>query len=151
VPIVSPNLGNLRPAHGNQSRAALARDAALARLSRTRRWVIAGAAVLTAGFAALVSAVAPGRSLASKKSSSGTETEAASASSSARGSSSAIPRMPPPANPSELGLQGPSQAPSSVPDQSQSQQQQSAPSPAPSAAPPQSSSGGGGPVVSGGS
>jgi hypothetical protein len=50
----------------NRPRAVLARDAALARVRRTRRWVIAGAAALTAGFAALVSAVAPGRSLASK-------------------------------------------------------------------------------------
>ena len=47
------------------------RDAAVARVSRTRRWVIAGAAALTAGFAALVSAVAPGRSVSSSKASGG--------------------------------------------------------------------------------
>ena len=65
----------------NRSRAVLARDAALTRIRRTRRWVIAGAAALTAGFAALVSAVAPGRSLASKSS---VRTEASTGSSSSR-------------------------------------------------------------------
>ena len=126
-----------------QSRAALARDAALQRIGRTRRWVIAGTAVLTAGFAALVSAVAPGRSLASKAQ---PRTEAATATASARTGStgsgstrsgSAIPSMPPPAGAGSLGLQGPDQAPS-VPQQSQPQSDPSAPQSAPSQAQPQS-------------
>ena len=130
-----------------QSRAALARDAALQRVGRTRRWVIAGTAVLTAGFAALVSAVAPGRSLASKAQ---PRTEASTATASGTGSTgtgsagtgstrsgSAIPSMPPPAGAGSLGLQGPDQAPS-VPQQSQPQSDPSAPQSAPSQAQPQS-------------
>ncbi len=142
----------------NQSRAALARDAALARVGRTRRWIIAGSAALTAGIAALVSAAAPGRTLSP---SSHVQTEASTAGSPSRATaSSAIPKLPALAKPGALGLQGPGQAPQSVPNQSQSQSQsqsqpQSQPQPqAPPAAPSTSSSGsggGGGPVVSGGS
>ncbi|MFZ0381411.1 MAG: hypothetical protein WAL38_26535, partial [Solirubrobacteraceae bacterium] len=55
----------------DRSRAALARDAALERVRRTRRWVIVGAAGLTAGIAALVASVAPGRTLTAKSSSVG--------------------------------------------------------------------------------
>jgi hypothetical protein len=128
--------------NNTRSRAVLARDAALARLGRTRRWVIAGTAALTAGFAALVSAVAPGRSLAPK---SAVRTVASTgASTGATASSSAIPQLPPAANPDSLGLGSPGQAPQSVPNP---------PAPAPqtqSSPAPQSSSGGGG-VVSGGS
>jgi hypothetical protein len=126
------------------------RDAALARVSRTRGWVIAGAAALTAGFAGLVSAVAPGRTL-SKNTAAGAQT--ASASAPTASSSSAIPQMPPPANPSDLGLQGPNQVPSSPNDpqsqsappqpQPQPDPSQAAPAPAPAPPPP--------PVVSGGS
>jgi hypothetical protein len=130
----------------NQSRAALARDAALERVSRTRRWVIGGAAALTAGFAALVSAVAPGHSLAAK---SHTSNEASTATPSTRSNGSAIPTMPPPANPGDLGLQGPGQAPTAAPSQPQSDPSQQA-QPTPPAAAPQSSGGGGG-AVSGGS
>jgi uncharacterized membrane protein YgcG len=149
------------PDRGNQSRAAVARDAALRRVTRTRRWTIAGSAALTAGFAALVSAVAPGRSL-TPKSQARTEASTAQPSSRATGSS-AIPNLPALATPSDLGLQGPDQAPQSV-----------APPPqAPAAASPPSGGnagnrgtagdsgnagdagngggGGGGPVVSGGS
>ncbi|MBV9942591.1 MAG: hypothetical protein JO262_10725 [Solirubrobacterales bacterium] len=127
----------------DRSRAALARDAALARVSRTRRRVIAGSAALTAGFAALVSAVAPGKTLTSKPAG---RAEAATAThSTSSSSSSAIPPMPPPAKPGDLGLQAPDQAPSSVPDQSQPQSIPSQPPPS------SSSSGGGGGVVSGGS
>jgi hypothetical protein len=134
-----------RMTRGNdQSRAVLARDAALARVSRTRRWVIAGTAALTAGSAALVSVVAPGRSLASKQ-----PAGAAAVAHSSSSSASAIPRLPPAANPSTLGLQGPDQPPQSIP----SPPQESSPAPsAPQSAPqpaPQSSGGGG--VVSGGS
>jgi hypothetical protein len=117
----------------NQSRAALARDAALDRISRTRRWVIIGAAGLTAGFAALVSAVAPGRSLASK-SSTGSATATASPSSGSSTSRTSIPRMPPPANLGDLGLQRPGQAPST--DQSQPQSTSSPQQSDPSQAPP---------------
>ncbi len=128
----------------NQSRAVLARDAALARVNRTRRWVIAGAAALTAGLAALVSAVAPGKTLASKspgRAEAATVTRPTASSS----SSSAIPPMPPPATAGDLGLQAPNQAPSPAPDQSQPQSIPSQPPPS------SSSSGGGGGVVSGGS
>ena len=147
----------------NRSRAVRARDAALARVSRTRRWVIVGAAALAAGFAALVSAVAPGRSLASK---SAAQTEAstatgsssswrgASGSSSSGGASSAssVPQLPPAANPDSLGLQGPAQPPQSVPSspQSSAPAQSTPPAAAPQPAPAPQSSGGGG-VVSGGS
>jgi hypothetical protein len=123
------------------SRAALARDAALGRIRRTRRWVIVGTAGLTAGFAALVAAVAPGRSLGSSSGSHvGAETATAGAS-----SGSALPKLPALANPADLGLQGPGQAPQSVPNQSQAPPAQSAPSPS------DGGGGGGGPVVSGGS
>jgi hypothetical protein len=138
----------------DQSRAALARDAAFARIRRTRRWVIAGSAALTAGIAALVSSVAPGRTLSSK---SAARTEASTGSATQSATRNAIPKMPPPVGADQLGLQGPSQAPRPVPEQSQPQsdptqpqpqsdptqpQPQSQPAPAP-----QSS----GPVVSGGS
>jgi hypothetical protein len=136
----------MNPRPGSPSRAALARDAALARISRTRRWVIAGAAMLTAGFAALVSVVAPGRSLASK---SHAGTDPATTSASPRGSTgkSSIPRMPPPANSGALGLQGPDQAPSSdqsqpPADQSQPPAAQSQSSSVPSPPPPSVVSGG---------
>ena len=153
-----------------RSRAILDRDAALARVRRTRRWVIAGTAALTAGFAALVAALTPGRSLASK-SPAATEVASASGGSATRvRSASSVPQLPPAANPDSLGLQGPSQPPqaASSPSQSQSQsaspqpQSQSAPSSPQSSAPAQSTppaaapqpapqpSGGGG-VVSGGS
>jgi hypothetical protein len=125
----------------NQSRAALARDAALARVGRTRRWVILATAALTAGFAALVSALAPGHSLAAKPQA-GTAVAAATPSTGVSGS--AIPAMPAPADPGSLGLQGPNETPAPAPSP-----QPSVPSAPPAAAP--QSSGGGGAVVSGGS
>lgn len=138
---------------GDKSRAALARDAAISRIGRTRRWVIVGTAALTAGFAALVSAVAPGRSLASK-STGRTATASTGARASSRSSSvTAIPQFPPAANPSSLGLQSPNQPPQSVPSQPQtttSAPAPSAPAPQPAAPQPAPQSGGGG-VVSGGS
>ena len=106
----------------NRSRAVLARDAALARVSRTRRWVIAGAAALTAGIAGLVSAVTPGRSLASK---SAVRTEAST------GSSSAIPPLPPVAGPSSLGLGGDAAPLQSAPPPAPSTPPASSPQPAP--------------------
>jgi hypothetical protein len=134
----------------------MARDAALDRLRRTRRWVILATAGLTAGFAALVSAVAPGRSLASKHSA---ETASSGAAPSARSGGSSIPRMPPPANAGALGLQSPAETPSPVPDEPQPQSDPSAPSqpapsqPAPSQPQPQSAPAPAPapPVVSGGS
>jgi hypothetical protein len=139
----------------DRSRAALARDAAISRIGRTRRWVIAGTAALTAGFAALVSAVAPGRSLASKSPSAAKTTTDARPSS----STTAIPQFPPAANPSSLGLQAPNQPPQSVPSSPSTTPPQSSPAPTTPSAPapqpaapqpaPQSSGGGG--VVSGGS
>jgi hypothetical protein len=124
----------------DRSRAVLMRDAALARVGRTRRWVIVGAAALTAGFAALVSAIAPGRSLASKTSSGVPASETASAGSVAASSSSSsrssIPAMPPPASAGDLGLQSPGQAPAPD-DQSQSQSAPSQPQPTPSQPQPQ--------------
>ena len=128
----------------DQSRAVLARDAALARVGRTRRWVIAGSAALAAGFAALVSAVAPGKTL---KASGRAEAAAPTRSTPSSGRSSAIPAMPPAASAGDLGLQGPDQAPAAAPPP------QNIPSqpPPPSSPPSSSSSGGGGGVVSGGS
>lgn len=131
------------------SRAALVRDAAIERVRRTRRWVLLATAALTAGFAALVSAVAPGRSLASKTlASSATASASTASASTASSSGSGIPNLPPPAGAGQLGLSGPEGTPS--PDQSQSSGQsqssapaQSAPAPAPAPVAP--------PVVSGGS
>jgi hypothetical protein len=131
-----------------RTRAALARDAALARVRRTRRWVIAGSAALIAGFAALVSAAAPGRTLGST---SQARTGASTAASRSPASSSAIPKLPALANPSDLGLQGPDQAPQSVPSQPQAPQTPSSSSGGGGGAGASGSSGGGGPVVSGGS
>ncbi|MGO9908121.1 MAG: hypothetical protein ACLPY3_20750 [Solirubrobacteraceae bacterium] len=140
----------------DRSRAALARDAALARVRRTRRRVIVGAAGLTAGIAALVASVAPGRTLSAKSSSAraGTSTVASTG-----GAGSVVPSMPAPASASELGLQGPNQAPSPAPQQTQPSPSQSDPQPSqpqsdPQPTQPQSApqpSGGGGGVVSGGS
>lgn len=154
-----------RPSHGlaprNKPLAGLQRDAALIRISRTRRALFVGAAVLSAGLAAVVSAIAPGRSLGAKPtlrtgaSSSAVSTTASIAGAAATRSSAA--QMPPLASPSELGLQAPDAAPQAAPSQSAgasgagstSQQtapaQQAASQPAPAPAP---ASGG---VVSGGS
>jgi hypothetical protein len=151
--------------HGSAQRAPalaqLQRDAVLKRLRWARAWMIAGAAALTAGFAALVSAILPGKTLAARAE----PKSAVGALAAARGG--AVQRMPPLASPSTLGLQGPAQPPQSSPAQppqpsqsspaqpSQSptaQPQATAPSPAaPSSAPAAAPSDGGGAVVSGGS
>jgi hypothetical protein len=109
----------------SKSLAQLERDAALRRVSRARRWMIIGAGGLSAAFAALVSAVAPGHSLGAK-----THAEVASTgsartakASTAAASTASAPRMPPLASASELGLQGPSQDPQASSDPSQSQAQ----------------------------
>lgn len=145
---------------GNQrltpDRAAAQRDreAAFARLSRVRGATVIGAGALTAAIAAVVSAVAPGRTLGAKAPAQRT----ASAPKTSRTHVSALV-MPPLEKPGQLGLQGPASPPQSSPQsqgtqsqssQSQSQPQpqaqtqtQSAPAPAPAPQP--------APVVSGGS
>jgi hypothetical protein len=121
----------------NPSLAQLHRDAAIGRVGRAKRWMFAGAAGLTAAFAALFSAVAPGRTLSAKG-----EQAVAPSSTRVSSASSSSNQMPPLASPSSLGLQGPDNVPSSDPSQ------QSAPSDPSSsqAAPPAPA-----PAVSGGS
>jgi hypothetical protein len=122
---------------GTRSQAALNRDAALARIGYARRWLIAGAAGLTAAIAAFVSATAHGHTL--KKGTTGSVPARTS------GSSSRSVQMPPLASPSSLGLQGPVQDPqpsssgsgqsssgSSQAPSSSSSSSQAAPAPAPS-------------------
>ncbi|MGA2925290.1 MAG: hypothetical protein ABSG43_04745, partial [Solirubrobacteraceae bacterium] len=104
---------------GRASRgAALQRDAALARVGRTRRVLIGATAGLTAALAYFVSAVAPGRTLTSSHAATGEVASAASATTSGTaaptGSAAgarASTTMPPLASPSQLGLQAPDQAP----------------------------------------
>src|SRR5581483_290191 len=124
--------------------AQLQRDAALQRLSRVRRWTLIGAAGLTAGAAALVSAVAPGRSFGAKARPPVPNTTTTATTSTAR------PKMPPLASASQLGLQGPAEAPQAAPAPQSSPAPAPAPAPAqaaPTPAPAQSSA----PPVSGGS
>lgn len=93
------------------------RDAALRRISRTRRWTIIAAAGLTAGFAALVSAVAPGKNF--KAGARAAVVPGPSAAKRSPGAHSSLPPMPPLASPGKLGLQAPATPPQSVPDPSQ--------------------------------
>ncbi len=140
----------------SQPLAQLERDAAIARISRTRRWLIVAAGALTAGCAALISAVAPGRSFAAHSAKGAAASPARPVTTSARPSA----KLPPLEGAQALGLGGPAQAPQAItpPDSSQSQappaqsqappdQSQGAPSQAQSPSPSQSSP----PVVSGGS
>jgi hypothetical protein len=139
--------------------AALARDAAFARIGRARRWLLLGAVAMTAGLAALASSLLPGKSLGSAGAhgrlrtgvtqGSGARTQGAAA------PSAAAPALPAPAGAAQLGLQGPVQAPQSSPpasSQSAPPATQSSPppasAPAPAPAPSAPASGG---VVSGGS
>ncbi|MBV9004298.1 MAG: hypothetical protein JO181_06535 [Solirubrobacterales bacterium] len=117
--------------------AQLERDAAIERTRRTRRWVIAGSAALTAGLAGLVSAVAPGRSLGAGSHAARSVSSSASA---GPGSGSTEARMPPLANPSSLGLQGPVQTPQPAPSPSPGPSGPSQSSPGPSQASPSASS-----------
>jgi hypothetical protein len=135
----------------SKSLAQLERDAAIARVSRARRWALLGAAVLTAGFAALVSAIAPGRSLGAKA----RATAYVAPRSAPRHAASHL-QMPPLASAGDLGLQGPSSAPqpaaapapTPAPQQSSPAPAPSAPSPAAAAPAPQPQPA---PAVSGGS
>lgn len=112
--------------------------------------MLAGAAALTAAFAALASVLLPGKSLGAK-----TGVAAPAASLATTGSTSGTPQLPAPAGPAQLGLGSPNQAPQAAPSDSSPQgsapqgsaPQQAAPQPAPAPAP----SSGGGAVVSGGS
>ncbi len=97
------------------SEAQLHRDAALMRIVRTRRFVIAASAALTAGFAAVVSSVAPGHTL--RKSDRPLTTASTS------NPVAASTQMPPLASPGDLGLQGTT----SVPQSSQISPSQAAP------------------------
>ena len=106
---------NSGPRQRKQSVAQLERNAALQRVSRTRRFVIGGTAALSAGIAALVSAIAPGHSLGAKTAVASGTGDSASASASAGPStaraSAARAKMPPLAKPSDLGLTGPPSGP----------------------------------------
>jgi hypothetical protein len=116
-------MGNEVRGRRSQSHAALERDAALGRVGRTKRWAILGAAGLTAGFAALVSSVAPGKTFKHG----GTAARSAAATRT-RPRSTGSAKMPPLASASQLGLQGPGAAPES--DQAQSAPAQTTPDPA---------------------
>src|SRR5205085_4758713 len=110
------------------------RAAALSRVGRTRRWLFAGAAALSAGLAAGVSQAAPGHTLKARSTAVPSPEprrvpppSSRPASSGAAKSSAA--QMPPLASAAELGLQGPSQPPQAAPSS------QSAPPPTPAPAP----------------
>jgi hypothetical protein len=127
--------GFQEPTTGPADRA-LARDAALFRIRRARGWMLAGAAALTAGLAALASALLPGKSLGA-----GSHRVARSAAA----TSAVTPPLPAPANTAQLGISAPGQAPQSLPPPPP------APQPAPQPSQPQPAPSGGGAVVSGGS
>lgn len=147
-----PQSGTGRPGRGQNERAlaVLARDAALARIGRARVFMLVLAVGLSALLAMLASALLPGKSLASKRVAARTAVRPARSGPIPRRTEAVAPRMPAPAGPGQLGLQGPSQAPQSVapppvqsaPPAQSSPPVQSAPAPATS---------GGGAVVSGGS
>ena len=110
--------------------AAAARDAALARVGHARRWAILGSAGLSAGFAALVSASPPSHAsttTASRATATPSTTPPATPAPTGKGTARE-PALPPLADGSALGLQGPSQPPGGggSGDQSQSQADQQA-------------------------
>jgi hypothetical protein len=132
---------------------ALARDAALRRISSTRRWILVATAALTAGLAALASVLLPGKAKSPTATAAPTRATATA--------STATPQLPAPATGSQLGLGAPAQALQSAPSNQAAPQSapssQAAPQPAPQPAaqptpqPVPAPSGGGGAVVSGGS
>ncbi len=91
---------------GRDPDAPLKRDAALARVRRTRRWVVGTSAALTAGFAVLVAESAPGHSAAAASSQSSSAHPVSVTSSSSGSSASAT-------SPGDQGLSTPAQTPSS--------------------------------------
>ena len=119
------------PESASRSGAALARDAALARVGSARRLTILGAAGLSAGFAALVATSPPSKaSTASAKRTVATTTPRATTPSTRPGKA---PALPPLSGGSQLGLAGPSQSPGSDNSGASSAQSQAqaAPSPQP--------------------
>src|SRR5689334_4803346 len=121
------------PSPDDRSDARVRRDQALRRVGHMRRWLIGSSAALTAGFAVLLAEVAHGRS---------SHPNPRATSAAARPNAQTQPALPADASPGDLGLQSPAQAP---------QPAQSTPAPQSSPAPSDSSGGGGGPAVSGGS
>jgi hypothetical protein len=103
-----------------QSTAQVARDEAIQRTGVTRRAVIGGAAALTAGIAAFVSAIAPGRTLGASRTYKAPVTTTSAGT--ARTASSA-PQMPPLASASQLGLAAEGSAPQPAPQPAQQQPQ----------------------------
>jgi len=97
---------------GRDPDAPLRRDAALARVRRTRRWVVGTSAALTAGFAVLVAESAPGHS-ATAASSQGSSAQPVSVTSSSSGSSSSSTSSASATSSGDQGLSTPAQAPSS--------------------------------------
>src|SRR5947209_2853528 len=75
------------------------RDAALHRISLTRRWIMVSAAGLTAGLAAFVSAILPGKSLGAKSTAAVTTATRPSST-----GPSSIPPLPDPASAIQLGV-----------------------------------------------
>ena len=139
-----------RPGRTDPALATLHRDAALSRVSHTRKLVYAGAAALTGGIAWLAATAAPGRTIGTRPPARSAGVTAAPSS----GSNSAGQTLPPLASPSELGLQGPSSTPNAPSQAPADQSQQSQVSPDQSqVAPAQSASqtASPAPVVSGGS
>jgi hypothetical protein len=131
--------------HRAAALAVLERDAAVGRVVRARRWMIGGAAALTAALAALASALLPGKSLGAKS-----RTAVAAGVASRSGANVITPQLPAPADAAQLGLQAPGQAPTAS-SQSGSQMSQPAPQQAQPAQPAQPAPSAGGAVVSGGS
>jgi hypothetical protein len=127
----------------NRADAALARDAAMVRVGHARRWVILASAGLSAGFAALVAASPPSNASTTKAKT--TPAAPAPVRRAAVTRKGQAPALPPLADGTQLGLQGPGEAPGSdnnggqvAPQTDPSQQQsQSAPAaqPAPSPQP----------------
>ena len=117
------------------------RAAALARIARVRGASVVGAGALTAGVAALVSAIAPGHTLGAK-----VRPRIVASTRSVPASRASVAALPPLATPGQLGLSAPGSAPSApVPTQPSAPTQQAAPTQ--QVAPTQQAA----PVVSGGS
>jgi hypothetical protein len=156
MPALTSSTDHPTRTYDERAMAVLARDAAIGRIGRARRWMLMGAMAMTAGLALLASSLLPGKSLGASGARSGPRNgESASTPSTHRTAATVgAPALPSPAGPSQLGLEGPVQAPQSSPPSSPGPTQssppaQSAPPVQPSSQPAASS--GGGAVVSGGS